>query len=57
MENTGNHKNIIPQEITAINLNQLVKFHYGPAMLQSKTGRKIWYIDITYDLKTMKLQH
>ena len=25
MENTGNHKNIIPQEITAITLNQLVK--------------------------------
>ena len=37
-------------------LNHLVKFHYGPALLHLKTGRKIWYIDITYDLKTMKQQ-
>ena len=37
-------------------LNQLVKFHYGPALLHLKTGRKIWYADITYNLKTMKQQ-
>jgi lauroyl/myristoyl acyltransferase len=35
-------------------LNQLLTFHYGPALLSLKTKRKIWYINIRYDLDTKK---
>ena len=33
-------------------LNQLVKFHYGPAVLALKTKKKIWSCALTYNLDT-----
>ena len=35
-------------------LNQIVTFHYGPALLSLKTKRKIWSFKFKYDLDTKK---
>jgi lauroyl/myristoyl acyltransferase len=35
-------------------LGQKTAFHFGPAILSQKTKRKIWFIELVYDFKTLK---